>query len=144
MRRTHTSPVAPPRSGFTLLELSVAAAVLAVLLATALKVMTATSNHARANERRLIALQTVQAVTEQIGNIPWDRLPTEAANPFPLPESTTAQLPGAELKVAVHDETAPPAKRITVELTWSANDADRAAPVRLTSWVFPETAPPSP
>jgi hypothetical protein len=129
------------RTGLTVMELTISVAVLAVLLATAMRMISVTSSQIRSSERRLIALQTVQAISEQIGNIPWDNLPTEAANQIPLPESTTKHLPDAELKVAVEDETDPIAKRVTVELTWSGTGGDHNGPVRMTSWVFPENLP---
>jgi prepilin-type N-terminal cleavage/methylation domain-containing protein len=132
------------RPAFTLMELTIAVAVFAVLLASSTKMIMVASKQARANERRLVALQTVQAITEQIGNIPWDNLPTEAEKQFPLPEAAVAHLSGAELKVTVHDEVEPVAKRIAVELTWQGNGANRAGPVRLTSWVFPENAQATP
>jgi hypothetical protein len=124
------------------MELTVAVAVFAVLLATSTKMILVASNQARANERRTVAIQTVQAISEQIGNIPWDNVPTATEEQFPLPESAVAHLSGAELKVSVHDEVDPVSKRVAVELTWNGNGANRAGPVRLTSWIFPDNASP--
>jgi type II secretory pathway pseudopilin PulG len=125
----------------TLIELTIAIAVLAVFTATCAQMMAALSKQVRANERRLLALQTAQAVSEQLQNQPWERLSSDAVKETPLPESVAARLPGAILKVAVVDEADPVAKRITVEITWNGSGAERSAPVRLTSWAFPENAP---
>jgi prepilin-type N-terminal cleavage/methylation domain-containing protein len=132
------------RNGFTLMELAVAVSVFAVLLATSMKMVTLVSHQARVNEQRRIALQTMQSLSEQIGNIPWDNLPAAASNQLPLPESAVAHLPDAQLKIAVNDETDPIAKRIVVEITWKGSGADRAGPVQLTSWVFPDNSAPVP
>jgi hypothetical protein len=126
------------------MELTITVAVFAALLATSMKMIMVVSQQARANDKRRVALDTVQSVSEQIGNIPWDNLPAEAARQMPLPESAVAHLPDAELKITVNDETEPAAKRIAVEITWKGRGGDRAGPVRLTSWVFPENLPAAP
>jgi hypothetical protein len=123
------------------MELTIAVAVFALLLTTAMRMISVSLNQARASDRRLIALQTAQAISEQIGNIPWDSFPAEVSNQIPLPESTAMYLPGAELKVSVNDEADPIAKRVTVELNWNGTGPRRDGPVRLTSWVFPNTPP---
>jgi prepilin-type N-terminal cleavage/methylation domain-containing protein len=142
IRKHHARPDAP--DGFTLMELSVAVAVFAVLLATSVKMIMLASHQARANEQRRIALQTVQILSEQIENVPWDNLPAAASNQLPLPASAAAHLPAAKLSIAVSDETDPIARRIAVEITWKDGGAARAGPVRLTNWVFPENPRPAP
>jgi len=129
------------RQGITLVELTIAVAVFSVLLATSAKMIFVASSQLRANERRNVALQTVQAVSEQIGNIPWDQLTSGSASQITIPESVTSYLPGAKLIVSLEDETDPAAKRVRVEITWNGHGDQRAGPVRLTSWVFPENVP---
>jgi hypothetical protein len=126
------------------MELTVAVAVFAALLATAMKMLMVASNQTRANDQRQIALLAVQSIAEQVENIPWAQLPTETANQRSLPDSAIAHLPGAELKMSVNDETDPVAKRITIEVNWKGRGAARAGPVRLTTWVFPENLPSEP
>jgi len=133
--------VVEARRGVTLIELTIAVAIFAVLLTTTMKMIMAASNQVRANERRHIALQAAQAISEQIENIPWEQISTDAASQFPLPEAAVSHLPGAKLNVAVNDEKDPLAKRIAVEITWNGRSAERAGPVRLTSWAFPDSAP---
>jgi len=132
------------RLGLTLVELTIAVAVFSVLLATSMKMIFVASSQMRANERRNVALQAVQAVSEQIENMAWDSLTTEAANQISIPELAKPYLPNAKLIVAVNDETDPPAKRVVVEITWNGRGGQRSQPVRLTSWIFPEDVPPSP
>jgi prepilin-type N-terminal cleavage/methylation domain-containing protein len=133
--------VVEARRGITLIELTIAVAIFAVLLTTTVKMIMAASNQVRANERRQVALQAAQAISEQIENIPWDQLTTDAASQVPFPEAAMSHLSGAKLNVAVNDENDPLAKRIAVEITWNGRGAERAAPIRLTSWAFPDVAP---
>ena len=145
MRANHQhrkhSPRLTSRPGLTLVELTIAIAVFSVLLATSMKMIFAASSQMRANERRNVALQAVQAISEQIENMPWDSLTTEAASQITIPELAAPYLPDAKLIVAVNDETDPLAKRVVVEITWKGRGGQRSQPVRLTSWVFPENVP---
>src|SRR6478609_963661 len=110
---------APLRRAFTLLEVIIAAGMLAVLLTTSVQMLRALSIHQRASERRTVALEAIQAVTDQVGNIPWDQLTAEAAKKVTIPKQLAGYLPGAKLSVSL-DEDARPARsrRIHVDLTW--------------------------
>lgn len=132
------------RPGLTLVELTIAIAVFSVLLATSMKMIFVASGQLRANERRNVALQAVQAISEQIENMPWEQVTTEAASQVAIPELAAPYLLGAKLTVTVNEETDPPAKRVLVEITWNGRGGQRSQPVRLTSWVFPENTPTSP
>ena len=130
------------RIAFTLVELTLATALLAALLATSLQMLHALSDHKRSTVRRAIAMQAVQAMSEQIGNLPWDQLTTESAQHFELLPDFESRLPGAKVAIAVAEEPMPVAsKRITVALTWTGAKGEIGAPVRLTSWVFPDNRP---
>jgi hypothetical protein len=130
----------PLRLGSTLLEVIMASAMLAVLLATMLQMLRATNNHQRSNERRVIALQAVQAVADQVANIPWEQLTAESAKQVTIPRPLQSYLPGSTLAITVDEEPAPAAaKRIHVELAWNSADGKPGAPVRLTSWAFPKS-----
>jgi hypothetical protein len=122
------------------MELTIAIAVLAVLLAAALKMIVSVSQQIRANDRRNVALQSLQAVAEEIENLPWNELTQQTAAQVDIPAAAARYLPDAKLSVSVADETDPTAKRIRVELTWKGRGNQAAAPVGLTIWVFPETA----
>ena len=103
----------------------------------------ARSGHQRSAERRAIALQAVQVVTEEVGNLPWDSLTTESAQQTQIPAPLGKFLPGARLAVNVVEEQMPVvSKRISVELTWTGTSGQAGAPARLTSWVFPDQQPP--
>jgi hypothetical protein len=129
---------APRRSAFTLLELIIAAAMLTMLLTTSVQMLRTLSIHQRASDRRMVALEAVQAVADQATNIPWDQLTADSAKKVPIPKSFDGYLPGAKLSVSLDEATPPASKRIHVELTWNGPDGQAVAPVRVTSWAFPE------
>jgi prepilin-type N-terminal cleavage/methylation domain-containing protein len=125
------------RHGFTLIELTAAAAMLALLLTMSAQMLRLLSVHQRASEQRAIALQAAQAITEEIGNLPWDQLTTEAANHVKVPAQLDSHLPGSKLTLAVVEESEPIAsKRINLELVWNGTNGQMVAPVRLTSWAY--------
>jgi type II secretory pathway pseudopilin PulG len=131
------------RRAFTLFEVIVAATMLVVLLTTSVQMLRAVSNYERASERRLVAMEAVQAVADQIGNIPWSQLTAESAKNVSIPKPLDTYLPDAKLTVSLEEEASPIAsKRIHIDLTWNGPDGQPVAPVRLTSWVFPERSRP--
>ena len=130
------------RRALTVIELTVAVAVLAMLLATSMKMIRVVSDQQRASERRVLALQTAQIISEQVGNIPWEKLTAETAGQMTIPAPIAPYLPGAKVGIAVAEETEPAAKRIQVETTWNGPSGQQAGPMRLTSWVFPDQSPP--
>ena len=130
---------APLRRAFTLLEVIIAAAMLAVLLTASVQMLRALSIHQRASERRAVALEAVQAVADQVANFPWEQLTAESAKKVTIPKQLAGYLPGAKLSVSLDKEPTPTeSRRIHIDLTWNGADGQAVAPVRLTSWAFPE------
>jgi hypothetical protein len=125
------------RPAFTLLELSAAAAITALMLATSLQMLHAFSVYGRSAERRGYAQQAIAAAAEQVAGMPWDELSADAPPAIDVPQPLQKQLPGAKLTVAIAEETAPPAKRITLALTWSDARGREIKPMWLTTWAFP-------
>src|SRR4051812_18349471 len=127
------------RGAFTLLEVVIAAGMLAMLLTTSVQMLRALSIYQRGSEHRAVALEAVQAVSDQIANTPWDQLTAESAKKVTIPKQLESYLPGAKLSVSLENEATPTAsRRIYVDLSWKGPDGQLSAPVRLTSWVFPE------
>jgi prepilin-type N-terminal cleavage/methylation domain-containing protein len=125
------------RHGMTMIEIAAAVAMLGVLLASSAQVMRALAKEQQAAARRVMALQTVQALTEELANVPWDRLSPEAANKLAIPDVAKLYLPGAALAATVADAEAPiPSKRLSVELRWRTPSGQPTAPLRLTTWVY--------
>jgi hypothetical protein len=123
-----------------LLEVSVATALLAVLLGTTTQFLRVLAGQQRAGERRLVAMQAVQAMAEQIGNMRGEELTAGAAPPLAIPAEAKRYLPGARLEIDVADEPAPAAKRVSIALSWNGPGGQRAGKCGLTTWVFPEAS----
>lgn len=131
------------RTGVAILEIVVAAGMLAAILVVAVQMLDALTRRQRGAERRALAIETVQAVSEQLGNMRWEELTPTAAEAVEIPEVAKSFLPNASIKAAIINEQEPvAAKRIQVELTWTAPGGQPAGPVRLTSWAFPDEPPP--
>src|SRR6476659_10959715 len=94
---------APLRRAFTLLEVTIAAGMLAVLLTTSVQMLRALSIHQRASERRAVALEAVQAVADQVANIPWDQLTAESAKKVTIPKQLAGYLPSAKLTISLDE-----------------------------------------
>src|SRR5205085_259811 len=137
---SRTSRAMNGRRAFTLLELTAAAAITVMLMATSLQMMHALTEHARITERRIYAEQAIGAVAEQIGSMAWDEVTSESASRIGVPAALVEHLPGAKLAVAVKEESSPAAKRIMLELTWQDRHGQTVEPLRLTTWEFPAAA----
>jgi prepilin-type N-terminal cleavage/methylation domain-containing protein len=125
------------RRGMTMIEIAAAVAMLGVLLASSAQVMRSLANQQRAAARRVMALQTVQALIEELANVPWDRLSPEVANKLTIPDVAKLYLPGAALLATVTDAESPvESKCLSVELRWRTPSGQPTAPLRLTTWVF--------
>src|SRR3954468_9345997 len=128
MPTNHTSSCdmnvhARSRRAFTLLEVVIAAGMLAMLLTTSVQMLRALSVYQRGSDRRAVALEAVQAVSDQIANIPWDQLTDESAKKVTIPKQLEVYLRGAKLSVSIEDEPTPTAsRRIHVDLTWNGQD----------------------
>jgi prepilin-type N-terminal cleavage/methylation domain-containing protein len=137
-RAERPASIRGPRAGFTLVEVIAATAMLAVLLVSTAHVLRVIGTQQIAADRRNLALQSLQNIAEQVGNVPWEELTPEAAGKLTVPDSVKAYLPDAILAAKVTDVQEPVAgKRVSLELTWNAPNGQPAAPAILTVWTFP-------
>jgi hypothetical protein len=126
----------------SLLEVTIAAALLAALMTVSVQMIRALGGQQRSVERRALAIRTVQALVEQIGNTPWEELTTESVDQLEIPAVVAVHLLNPELLVHLEEEHEPIAsKRVTVELLWTGPNGQPSGPGRLTTWVFPDEAP---
>ena len=133
-------PIVSPRRATMLLEVTIAAALLGVLMTISVRMLHVMGDRQRAAECRAAALQTVQALAEQLTNLPWEELTAQAAELVEIPEAMKPKLPGGKIKVTVVEDTDPMiAKRVTLELQWTDPRGQPAAPVQLTIWAYPES-----
>lgn len=125
------------KSGMSLLEITLAAGLLGVLMTVSVQMLRVMGDRQRAADRRAAALQTVQALAEQLENMPWDQLTASAADKIAIPDTISRYLPGAKLSVTVSEESEPVvAKRLTLELKWNGPRGQPVAPIRVTTWAF--------
>ena len=126
----------PPRRGFLLMEVIVAAAVFGALLTVCLQLVSAAAAQRRAAQQRAAALTELGNVMERLATRPWPEL-TAAAAAEKLPPDLAARLPGAVLHVAVATPAAEPAARqVTATLSWEDRNGKPVAPLRLTTWRY--------
>jgi prepilin-type N-terminal cleavage/methylation domain-containing protein len=134
-----SQPPASQRPGVTLIEVIAAVSMLAVLLGSSVQILRALSTQQLAATRRAMALQAVQAITEEFANVPWTELTPAAADKLSVPAVAKLYLPGAALSAAVTNANQPiESKRLSVELRWNSPNGKPAAPLRVTTWVYPE------
>ena len=125
-------------TGFTLLEVSVAAVVLVLVMAITVQVLGWATAERRAAERRQWARQEATNVLERLTAQPWDRLTAESAAMLELSPQARAVLPEGELRIEVTSQPGPPrAKRLSVDVRWQRPAGQPDASVRLTTWVYP-------
>jgi hypothetical protein len=123
----------------SLLEITIAAALLAALMTVSVQMIRALGSQQRSVERRALAIRTVQALVEQISNTPWEELTTASVERIEIPSMVSGHLPNPVLTIAVNEERdLVAAKRVTIELQWSGPSGQPAGPARLTTWVFPD------
>jgi hypothetical protein len=124
------------RRALTIFEVTLAFALLAIVLAASVQMARVVSDHRRANEHKDVALQAAQAISEQVGNIPWDELTDDTASQIAIPGQLASELTNAKCKISLTDESNPTAKRVLVQISWNSNGQVPTA--QLTSWIYPE------
>ena len=125
------------RTALTLLEVTIATALLGLLMTASVQVLRAVQTQQRAADRRTAALQTVQAIAEQVSNFSWEKVATEQLEKLQLPEAIVQYLPAAKLATTMNEEHEPvAAKRVSFALSWRGPKGQPAGPIRLTIWVY--------
>ncbi len=135
--------VRSPHRGSLLVELVIAAGLLAVILSLTVKVLGQVGQQRRAAERRQRALVEASNAMERITARPYDEITSQNAGAVKLSPDATATLPGAELNVDVRDESVSgvSSRRVAVRLRWRGSAGEWEAPVRLVTWIEPSPSP---
>lgn len=129
------------RRGYLLVEVFVACTILAALFALVVQMVSTTSQERRATERRAIALEQAANLLERISEIPFEQLSVELLDDVALPDDAARLLAENEVRWTVEDQRSElPTKRVQIELVWHAPHGRPDAPVRLSAWVFPDSA----
>jgi len=138
-----------------LLEAAVSVVVLGAVLATAAQVIQWSAAEHRAAQRKRCALEAATTVLDRLTVLDWSAITSESAAAIRLPAETGQFLINPRLTVAIAEEKeqppatsrmpgnaaaevkdAPPAKKISVEVSWANRPGGRSEHVRLSTWVF--------
>ena len=134
--RTSTNRTPTRRRGYGLLELALAAMLLAVALVLVAQTAAVTATQRRAVEYRRLAMQEAANLMERLADRPWTESTPEAARETAKAFAAKSSLPRAEFTVDVETKPSDPsAKKIAVAIRWGAPDR-RESPVRLVGWVY--------
>lgn len=126
------------RRGALLAEMTIAAAMLAVVMVLTVKVLGFAGQQRRSAEQRQRAMLEVANLMERITAEPFEEVTPERAHRLSIAPETARSLPGAEVAVEVTEERPGPnrsGKRIAVRLRWKGRSGEWEAPARLTTWI---------
>jgi type II secretory pathway pseudopilin PulG len=119
-----------------LLEVAVAAAMLAALLAVVGQAIVAVEAGARRADEQAEALRVVDNLLEQFLAAPWDAIDEDAISRVVLPAYAEDRWPKARLSGSVQQVDEPaPAKRVALTLTLLPG-AVRDRSVTMTTWIY--------
>jgi Tfp pilus assembly protein PilE len=120
---------------FTIIEVTAAAAILAVLLAAFVPATLLVQNHRRESAAHCLALQAADNLLEHVLALPWGEIHSDVAGDTVRAEQVLAGVPGASWRIIVADESSNvSAKRVTVQVSYGAGV--RADVVEFTAWVY--------
>jgi len=128
------------RNGIGLMELTVAGAVLAVMMAVSMQLLGVIACERKAASRRQTAVREAGNLMQRVSALPWEKLDRQALDELSLSETAAAELPHAELEATIEDESSPSvetkSKRIGISIRWRDSHGQPVAPVRLTAWRY--------
>jgi Tfp pilus assembly protein PilV len=130
------------RRGTTIIELCVAAALLAAALSVVVSMLGVVARQRRSAELRARALEEADNLLERLTAEPWESITPEQIANLGLAAKVAESLPDGELRI---DVTSAPerstTKRIDLSVAWRPAVGRPANHVRLTTWVERRTAP---
>jgi hypothetical protein len=135
------------RHAVTMIEVISAMAVLATLIVVSAELLTLARAQRRGVVQRRTALVEAQNALERLTAVPLDTSQINAGfDGLALAPHTTRILP--EGQIIAHAEPsdesgATDGYQLSVEVTWQLASGESAAPVRLTTWVYPSPAGPT-
>ena len=124
-----------PRRGYMLLEISVSAAILAVMASLVAQSLLAHHRQQQSIHWREAAIIEAGNLMERAAALPEDELALSALEALPVGESLQQRTPPAvvrwQLETPVGD---PSARRITLEIRLPGKPGTESRPVQLTAW----------
>jgi len=125
------------RRGSSLLEVTAAGILLAMMLTVSLQFFRAMATQRRGLQARRTAVEEVANVMERLSARPWEELTAENVGQVEASPEVRQALPGSELKIDVlQTEGEPEGKRITVAIRWPAGPEQPDRSVRLVAWRY--------
>jgi type II secretory pathway pseudopilin PulG len=131
-----TKSAAGYRTGFTVLEVSLA---LSILLAAAIlltQFLVASSRQQKLADQRRLALEELSTRLERMQAARWDEVDAATMEAQEFRPDVKARLPGVKLKANISDEPGPAGgKRVHLTINWE----ERGGPIslELTGWKYP-------
>ena len=136
MRATarHSSTI---RRGFTVIEVSLALAVLLAASILLTQFLVASSQQRKLADQRRLALEELSNRLERVMAAKWEDVSAAAIEGQELSQAVQENLPAAKLTATVTDEPGGPSgKRVRLEISWEQH-GQRVTPIGLTGWKFP-------
>ncbi len=132
------------RAGFSFVELTVAMALIAILLTTSVQVVRTVTDQFRRNEERLAAIEAAGNMMELLTALPDEALGPNALQRPELAEVAEETLRRWNVELLVTPPAGEPAgQRIELQLSRRSSAGRRPAepPVRLTAWKYNAEVP---
>ena len=126
------------RPGFTVIEVSLALAVLLAASVLLTQFLVASSQQRKLADQRRLALEELSNRLERVMAAKWEDVNAAAIEGQELSQAVQENLPAAKLTASIADEPGGPTsgKRVRLEISWEQH-GQRVSPIRLTCWKFP-------
>lgn len=125
------------RSGFTLIESSVAAVLLAAVLSIAVALLTSIARQRQAASLHAKAVIAADNLMERLTAEPFDAITADRADELRQASPVAEELPEAAVDVRVSDVDGPPlGKRVEVEVKWQLRADGPPSRHAVAAWVF--------
>lgn len=128
----------PATAGFTVLEIVVSMILLGVVLGLVAPLAKRANLQRERNEARRAALFELSNVLEQRTANPADWPAVTESQSIEVPARLQSRFPEAALAVMRHRVEEPAGFRFDATFTWKEPNGQRAAPLRLSAFAFPE------
>jgi hypothetical protein len=119
-------------------EATMAIIIATVVLTGTAQILAVVSQQRRAMRHEAVARRELGNLMEEIAARPWNEVTADALADLKLSEQCQDVLREPRLKIGVAPETDGVGRHVRVEIDWLANHEERALPLRLSAWRYPE------
>jgi prepilin-type N-terminal cleavage/methylation domain-containing protein len=140
MKRRHSIS----QSGYTLLETTIALAILAAAFVLVAQVLATCARQRQAAEQLLVAQLEAANAVERIAALPFDQVSAAKLGELTLSKAAQAALPEGKLTTTLDESTdGIRQKRVLAQVAWTAG-VDQPRTVTLTTWRYDSPPPENP